>query len=92
MIQILGVLDIISAIVLILKYFFENLPDKIVWIFAIYLIVKGVLFLLSKDIISILDVVCGIVFIVAVFFPISSKVLILVCFFLIQKGLFSLVS
>lgn len=92
MIQILGILDIISAIVLILKYFFQSFPDKLVWIFAIYLIVKGIIFLLGRDFISALDIVCGIIFIIAVFFPISSKVLIFVCFFLIQKGVFSLVS
>jgi len=92
MIQILGILDIISAIVLVLKYFFQGLPDKLVWAFAIYLIVKGALFLLSNDIISILDVACGIVFIVAVFFPISRTVLTFTVIFLVQKGIFSLVS
>ncbi|MBM3247583.1 hypothetical protein FJZ17_03550 [Candidatus Pacearchaeota archaeon] len=92
MIQILGILDIISAIVLVLRYFFESLPDKIVWIFAIYLIVKGALFLLGRDFASIIDIFCGIILVFAVFIPISYGFMIFTAVFLIQKGIFSLIS
>jgi hypothetical protein len=92
MIKVLGVLDIISAIVLVIRYFFENLPDKIIWVFGIYLVVKGAIFLLSRDIASILDVACGLIFIVAIFIPLSYGFMIFTVVFLIQKGIFSFVS
>jgi hypothetical protein len=92
MIQILGILDILSAVILVLKYFFENLPDKIVWVFAIYLIIKGAIFLIAQDFISMVDIFCGVILVIAIFIPISYGFMIFTVVFLIQKGIFSLIS
>jgi len=92
MIQILGILDIISAIVLVLRYFFESFPDKIIWVFAIYLIIKGAIFLIARDFISVVDIFCGVILILSIFIPIGYGFMIFTSVFLIQKGIFSLIS
>ena len=92
MIFILGILDLISALILGLKFVFSSFPDKIVIIAAIYLIVKGALFLMSKDFASIIDIFCGIVLIFSAFMIIPFPIFALTLVFLVQKGIFSLIS
>ncbi len=85
MLRIFGVLDIIAAISLVfVSWGFGN---NVALIFAVYLIIKGLLFLTSF--ISWLDLMMGVVIILAVFGYVGiiswiSFVL------LIQKGFFSL--
>ena len=61
-IKILGILDIISALIFWLLLFF-NLPKILLLLIAFYLLIKGSIFLISADIASILDILCaGIIF------------------------------
>ena len=86
--KLLGIFDILAGISLILLN--VNLPlMKFVWIFAIYLIIKGIVFI--KDIGSLIDLVAGIFIILAIYNILTSFSWIFVIW-LIGKGFFSLMS
>jgi len=91
-IKIFGILDLIAAIIFGLSYYFHFIPKTIIFIIAGYLIIKGAIFLFSKDIASIIDVGCGIVILLSIFLSISNLIFIITLIFLIQKGVFSLLS
>ena len=57
-----------------------------------YLIIKGVIFLISLDIASIIDIIVGIVIYVSLSFNLPGAVIVIAALFLIQKGLFSLAT
>ncbi|MDD5133276.1 MAG: hypothetical protein PHD81_01855 [Candidatus Nanoarchaeia archaeon] len=86
MIWILGILDILSAIILVLQKF---IPFKWAIIFPIYIILKSIIFI--KDFSSIIDFIAAIFFILAIFghFYIITW---LAAFWIVQKGVFSLFS
>jgi len=90
--KILGTLDILSAIFLWLSHFFNILPEKFIVLIAFYLIVKGVIFLISADIASILDVISGGIIFLSLSYSLPGFLIILVVLFLIQKGIFSWVA
>jgi hypothetical protein len=83
--KIFGILDLIAGVILILLKF--NLVSyTIAWIFIIYLILKGLIFI--KSIASILDIVSSVFMILAVygFYNVITWIFVL---WLIQKGFFS---
>jgi len=88
--KILGLLDIFAAITFWLSVFFHIIPKTLVLLFAFYLLVKGVFFLISLDIASIIDVVCAGVMFLSFNYSLPAFVPILVTLFLLQKGVFSL--
>ena len=71
---------------------FHVLPSKLIFLFGFYLLAKGVIFLVSKDAASILDVICAIVFFAAPYAELPKIIVIIVTLFLIQKGIFSIIS
>jgi hypothetical protein len=91
-IKIFGILDLIAAIIFGLSHYFHFIPRTMTFIIAGYLIVKGAIFLLSKDIASLIDVGCGLVILLSIFLSISHLLFIITLIFLVQKGIFSLVS
>jgi len=87
MLWVLGVLDIVSALSLVLLKF--GFLSKISLIVGGYLVVKGLFFLLGKDWLSILDVLsgCFIFYVLLVgSFPVVGWVFVV---WLLQKGVFS---
>jgi len=93
MIFILGILDIFVAGIFALKLIFNlSFLDNLLLSGGIYLIIKGVIFLISLDFASALDIACGIVVILSSFFKIPIIIGIVVIVFLMQKGIFSLFS
>jgi hypothetical protein len=93
MIFILGIVDLFIAGVFALKLIFNfAFLDNIILSGGIYLLIKGAIFLMSLDFASVLDVLSGIVLISAYFFEIPFVIGIIVIVFLVQKGIFSLVS
>ena len=89
-VKILGVLDVFIAVCL---WFFAVLglvPSKFIFILGIILVVKGLIFILGLSIISFLDIVVGLIIIIASFINMPQFVMILLVLFLIQKGIFSL--
>jgi hypothetical protein len=91
-IKIFGVLDLISALIFGLSYYFHFIPKTMMFFVSGYLIIKGAIFLFSKDIASFIDVGCGVTILLSIFFSISHLIFIIALIFLIQKGLFSLLS
>ena len=89
LVKLLGVADILAIIALL---FVTLLPRKLVLIMALYLIFKGVIFMLGGGIFpSFLDLTSG-VYIAAASYGISHWIPTLaVIIFLIQKALLSLV-
>ena len=85
--KVFGVLDIIAGITLILLKF--SMFEGIGWIAAIYLVIKGIIFL--PNIVSVVDIVSGI-FIGLAMFGIFNVISWIVAIWLIQKGIFSLFS
>jgi len=82
---ILGLLDILAACsFLFLKFGFM---ESFAVFFMFFLIIKGVLFI--KNIVSILDIVCG-VFLILAYFDVFNIVSWICFVWLLQKGVFSL--
>ena len=88
MIKILGILDLLAALIFLLTFFFSF--NILIWIIGIYLILKGAIFLLIGNIISLLDVISGILILSSLTFSIPAIVILITSGFLIQKGVFSL--
>jgi len=90
-VKILGSLDLIAGISFWLFTSF-NFLESFMLVIALYLIAKGVLFLISKDIASALDVISGIIIITSVSYTLPTIVYVLVILYLLQKGVFSLIG
>jgi len=90
--KILGSLDILSGIVFWMSGLFHFIPQKIMIIFAFYLLIKGVVFLISKDIASILDVCCSLIIFLSFSYSIPAVIVIIIALFLIQKGILSWIA
>ena len=92
MIKLLGIIDIISAVLLFLLVFI-SIGQKIILIFAFYLIIKSLIFLISsKDIASIFDLAGGILLILSLFIILPKALLIVVAILIFQKGILSLID
>tara|TARA_Y100000310_G_scaffold159627_1_gene159331 strand:+ start:85695 stop:85970 length:276 start_codon:yes stop_codon:yes gene_type:complete len=87
--KILGLSDILAAVVLIFWGLDINLVS-ISWIFVIYLFLRSIIFIKSPA--SLIDVLIGIMFIFIINGHINTILLILSILWLLQKGLFSLVD
>ena len=91
-VKILGAFDVTIGILFVFSYLFHIIPHSWLIVFAIYLAVKGVIFLLSADIASLFDIVVAIVIYASTFFNIPVLLGAIVSLFLIQKGIVSMVS
>jgi len=93
MIKFLGILDLTAAIFFALNLFLGRFfPDKLVLILGIIILVKGIIFLIILDYISILDVISAVIILLSLTINIHPIISALVALFLLQKGFFSLIS
>jgi len=90
-IKLFGSLDIFSAIIVWLSIF-KFIPTPLLLLVGFYLLVKGVVFLFSADIASILDIICSIIIFLSLSFAMPALITIIVALFLLQKGIFSLLT
>ena len=88
-VKILGVFDLISAAIFWL-YFFFHIGSSIIIFPAIYLIIKGALFLISLDIPSVIDIIVGILILISLNFSLPIFIGVLIILYLLQKGVLSL--
>ena len=86
----MGILDIIVAIIFFISAKTSFIPVAIIWVIGLYLIIKGIGFAFLLDVASILDVIAGIIIIIALFVTIHPIIFYIVIIFLLQKGIFSL--
>lgn len=91
MVIILGIIDIASAFLLSQRCFGMDPIRDGVFIFSLIMIGKGLLFLVSGDIGSIIDVIVGLLLASLLLFSIPCFVLIPVATIVVLKGIMSLV-
>ena len=84
-IYLFGIMDFLSGILLVLASFNFHIWS-FSWIFAIYLIIKGLIFI--KSFTSLIDIICGILIILAIF-DIVNFLTWIAAFWLFQKSFFS---
>ncbi|MFC1723882.1 hypothetical protein ACFL0V_07110 [Nanoarchaeota archaeon] len=87
--KILGILDMLTMIVVILMHYDIFIGWRIGFLFAGYLILKGILF--RGDFASIVDIVCG-AWMIVMIFGVSIFVTWIVVVWLFQKAVFSLAA
>jgi hypothetical protein len=86
--MLLGIADIIAGSLLIRELYSIPVPQVIVVIFAIYLIMKGILFI--TDIGSLMDLVAGVLLVLTLFLNFPIFILIIFAALLAIKGVMSL--
>lgn len=90
--KVMGILDILVAVIFFLSDKTSFIPIALVWIIGLYLIIKGIGFALLLDFASILDVLSGIIIIISIPIAIYPILFYIIIIFLLQKGIFSLLS
>jgi hypothetical protein len=85
--KILGFLDLISVLSLIFVDYFSLF---FLFVFAFYLIIKGFLFVLSGDFISLFDIISGVYFVFVVIGFSYFVLTFIVGIYILQKALLSL--
>lgn len=85
---ILGLADIVSALLLIRGVYNWNVPEGIITIFAAYLIIKAVIFIV--DITSLVDLVAGALLLLSVSNSVPQPILYGFAAFLGLKGVMTL--
>jgi hypothetical protein len=85
-VKLLGVADLLSALVVILLHY-EIVGWRIGLIFVAYLLIKGWLF--REDLNSILDILCG-VYMFVMLFGFTTIISWVIAVYLFQKAVFSL--
>ena len=88
-IKILGAIDILCALGILLFRFVGFIPQKVILVLSVILLTKGLIFLLNKDFASIGDVISGVIMILAIHLTVPGTLILLISFFLLQKGAFS---
>ncbi len=91
-IKILGSLDIFIGIVFWLFGIFNIIPGSFILLLGFILLAKGIVFITGLSVISVLDIIFGIIIITATSIAIPKIIIILIAIFLIQKGVFSMLS
>jgi hypothetical protein len=85
----LGTIDIFAAIFFWIYGLFGIIPSSFIFLFAFFLLMKGVVFMIAKDFASIGDFVCSILMFLTIYVNMPDFIIILVSLFLLQKGIFS---
>ena len=91
-IKILGILDIFVGICFWIFGIFHAIPNSFILILGFYLLAKGIAFITGLSFISLLDIVSSVIIIASTSNTMPNIVVILVSLFLLQKGVFSLLS
>jgi hypothetical protein len=89
-VKILGVIDIFAAVFFWVFASYGIIPEGIITFFALVILIKGVVFLISKDIASVLDIIAAFIMFASMNFALPFIIPTLVVFYLLQKGIFSL--
>ena len=90
--KILGVFDVLSAVIIWISFFFKIIPEGIILTASFYLIIKGVLFLISRDALSIIDIITGILAVFSIYIYVFPQLIIASALYLLIKGIFSIIA
>jgi len=92
-VKFLGILDIVVGLSFwIFGVFNVGSFGGLVFILGLFLLVKGLVFAMGGDRVSVFDVIFGIVIIIGASMVIPKFIIIIISLFLLQKGIFSLLS
>ena len=92
-VKLLGILDLLVAIIFwIFGIFHIEILAGFVLVLGFILLAKGVGFAVTSNFVSILDIVASLVILASTAINLPAVVVIIVALFLIQKGIFSLLS
>lgn len=89
-VKILGVVDLLIAALLFLSLKFDVIGSKIVVIIAVYLIIKSLCFIWSRDIASMIEIVIGIALIISIYTTIPHALIYLISIYFLIKSAFSM--
>ena len=91
-VKILGILDIFIGICFWLFGIFHIISSKFILVLGFFLLVKGIIFVTSLNIVSVLDIISSLIIITASASEIvmPNIVVIIVTLFLLQKGILSM--
>ncbi len=92
MIKILGILDVITAIIMFAMPFNFGIPASVIFVFAVYLLVKGVIFITNP--MSWIDLAIAVILLLNYhsIFALPRTAMFILAFIILQKGLFSLLG
>jgi len=92
--KLLGIIDIFVGICFWLFGIFHIFPESFILILGLFLLAKGVIFVTGLSIVSVLDIISAIIIISASAAEIIMPkfVVIIITLFLLQKGIFSMLS
>ena len=82
-------MDLLAVIIVLLS---PILPTKMVVYIAGFIIMKGLFFGMTGNIMSMLDIVCGICIVLLAFKLVSTTIMIIVVLFLLQKAFLSIIA
>lgn len=93
-VQLLGLIDIIAGASFLfdslLSYLHLSFLDFFVKIFGAALLIKGGVFAIGLDFMSILDVICAIIILASLFYAIPIQFVLIISAYLILKGIASM--
>ena len=94
MLKILGCLDILSGIILVSSLLIKT-PAALIITISVYLIGKGILFLVTSEfnsfsLVNLIDILIGLMFYLSISFNLPGFLFLLSSLFLLQKGAFSM--
>lgn len=89
-IQFLGNADLVLGLLLLIDISFGFIPHFLLFFFALILLGKGLIFVWSLDIASVIDIMSSIIIISSSVVMFPEIILIVISIYLIQKGAFSL--
>lgn len=91
--KVLGILDIFIGICFWIFGIFQiSFLNQFIFILGILLLIKGVIFMTQLSLASILDIVAALIIISSASVIMPKIVIIIIGLFLLQKGIFSLLS
>lgn len=92
-VKILGALDIFVALCFwIFGVFHLSFLGGLILVLGFFLLVKGIAFAVTLNVVSIIDIICAFIIIGSTSMSMPIVVVIIVSLFLIQKGIFSMLS
>ncbi len=89
LVKLLGFIDLAAVFAVLLS---SILPARVLLVLGIFIILKGFTFGITRSVMNILDIVCGLLIILMAFKITSLTIIILVTLFLLQKAFFSIIS
>lgn len=91
-VKFLGIIDIIAALLFWIFGIFHVIPESFVLFFACIIFAKGLIFVISEHIASVVDILVGIVMFASLSITLPKFVVIIFTFILLQKGIVSLIA